>query len=132
MTLTRTLISSGSPLEFELGYSRGVETGDYIFISGCTAQGPDGNIVTPGDAYGQTRFVFEKMARALAQAGAGLEDLVRTRVYLTRDEDWEPVGRAHGEALRDVRPSCTMVQVSRLLRPGLLVEIEAVALKQKR
>lgn len=126
--MTQERISSGSALEHELGYSRGVKTDTFIFISGCTAQGPDGEIVAPGDAYGQTLFVLQKLGRALSQGGASLDDLVRTRVYLTRDEDWEGVGRAHGEILGTIRPTCTMVQVSRLLRPGLLVEIEAVAL----
>jgi enamine deaminase RidA (YjgF/YER057c/UK114 family) len=126
--MTHTLISSGSPLEHSLGYSRGVATDPYIFISGCTGSGPDGNIMYPDDAYQHTLFVLQKVERALVQAGAALTHVVRTRVYLTRDQDWDDICRAHGEVFGDIRPASTMVQVVRLLKPGLLVEIEAVAI----
>lgn len=126
-----TLISSGSPLEYTLGYSRGVVTDPYIFISGCTGSGPDGEIVHPDDAYQHTLFVLQKLGRALGQAGASMTDVVRTRVFLTRDQDWDDICRAHGEVFGNIRPASTMVQVVRLLRPGMLVEIEAVAINPK-
>lgn len=123
----RRLISSGSPYEPVVGYSRAVAVGDRVFVAGCAPIMGDGGD-PPADAYGQARRCLEIVAAALEAAGSSLADVVRTRVYLTRVEDFEQVGRAHGEAFSEIRPANTTVVVKELVDPRWLVEIEAEAL----
>jgi enamine deaminase RidA (YjgF/YER057c/UK114 family) len=122
----RQLISSGSPYEPKIGISRAVKLGNLIAISG-TAPLKDGKTVGVGDAAAQTRRCLEIIGDALRQAGAEVSDVVRTRIFLTRIEDWETVGRVHGEVFKNIRPASTMVQVTRFIDPDWLVEIEADA-----
>ncbi|WP_404392670.1 RidA family protein [Humibacillus xanthopallidus] len=119
-------VGSGSPWESQVGYSRAVRVGDVVHVSGTTAT-RDGVVQSPGDAYGQARVALEIIAAALADCGAALTDVVRTRIYVTDIAHWAEVGRAHGEVFGDVRPAATMVQVVALIDPDLLVEIEAEA-----
>jgi enamine deaminase RidA (YjgF/YER057c/UK114 family) len=125
--MERRLVSSGSPFEPKVGYSRAVRDGRHVFVAGTCAVMPDGGDPPP-DAYGQAWRCFEIIRTALAEAGAGLEHVVRTRVFLVRAEDSDDVGRAHGELFGDVRPASTMIVVSALLDPRWVVEIEADAL----
>jgi len=123
----RRLIASGSPFEPVIGFSRAVVDGRHVTVSGTAPVMPDG-ADPPPDAYGQTRRVLEIIVAALADAGAGPEHVVRTRTYLTNADDWEEVGRAHGEVFSEIRPASTMVVVAAFLDPRWVVEMEADAL----
>ena len=127
MAYTRQNISSGSPFEPRVGISRAVRIGPLVTVAGTAPLGPDGHTVGRGDAGAQARRCLEIIRTALEQAGASLRDVVRTRILLTRIEDWEVVASVHGEVFRDIRPVNTIMQVSRFIDPEWLVEIEADA-----
>ena len=127
MSLHHKLVSSGSPYEPRVGISRAVRAGPLLAVSGTAPLGPDGRTVGRGDAAAQARRCLEIIGAALASAGASLADVVRTRILLTRIEDWESVARVHGEVFRDIRPANTVMQVTRFIDPEWLVEIEADA-----
>jgi len=125
--MTRQLVSTGGPWEGKIGYSRAVRVGAHISVSGSTAMTPSG-LVGKGDPYAQTIQTLKTIEAALQQAGASLTNVVRTRIYMANIDQWQEVGRAHGDVFGTIRPATTMVEVKRLIDPDMLVEIEADAI----
>lgn len=123
----RKLISSGTPWEAKAGYSRAVRVGNLVYVAGTTASDEQGNVIGAGNVYMQVVYVIEKISRALREAGAGLEDVVRTRTFITDISRWEEYAKAHGEFFGDIRPVSTLVQVSALIDPAHLIEMEVDA-----
>ena len=125
--MSRQLFSSNTEWEPFVGYSRAVRVGAMVYVAGTTATDASGAVVAPGDAYAQTRQALKNIARALAQAGASMADVVRTRMFVTDISRWQEYGRAHGEVFREIRPASSMIEVAGLVNPAMLVEIEADA-----
>ncbi|HET7142931.1 MAG TPA: RidA family protein [Anaerolineales bacterium] len=126
----RLNISSGTKWEDIIGYSRAVKIGSLIEVAGTTALNDDGQVVGINDPYQQTKFIIAKIEKALNSAGATLNDVVRTRMFVTDINDWEEIGRAHGEYFREIKPASTMVEIRSLISPELLVEVEVTAIVQ--
>ena len=126
--MERKNVASGGRWEPIVGYSRAVRIGNHVAVAGTTATDAGGKVLAPGDAYSQAVHIFRKIEATLAQAGAQLEDVIRTRMFVTNIDDWENVGRAHAEFFQKIRPAATLLQVSRLIDPQVLVEIEADAI----
>ncbi len=120
-------ISSGTAWENQVGYSRAVKAGNHIFVSGTTAVDENGKIIGVGSSYHQTKYIFQKIEKALNAFGADLEDVVRTRIFVVNIGDWEEIGKAHGEFFKDIKPAATMVEINNLIDINLLVEIEVDA-----
>jgi enamine deaminase RidA (YjgF/YER057c/UK114 family) len=125
--MSRQLISSGGPFEASVGYSRAVRVGDHVFVAGTTSAMADGTVFGGDDGYAQAKRCFEIIATALAEAGASMADVVRTRMFVTDIGRADEFGRAHAECFADIRPAATMVQVAALISPGMLIEIEVDA-----
>ena len=126
--MSRKLISSGTVWERKFGYSRAVQAGNFVMVAGTTAVDEHGTVVAPGDPGGQAKFIYEKIGRALAEAGASLEDVVRVRTFVVDIRRWEDVAAVQGQVFEHVRPAATLVEVSALVSPELLVEIEVDAI----
>ena len=126
--MTRYNYASGAPWEDRVGYSRAVKVGNTIEVTGTVALNEQNEVVGAGDAYAQTKFILEKIAKVLETAGSNVKDVVRTRLFVTDISRWEEYGRAHGEVFRDIRPCTTMVEVKALIAPEYLIEIEATSI----
>ena len=124
----RINISSGTKWEEVVGYSRVVKVGNQVFVTGTTSVDEDGNIIGVGDVYQQTKYIISKIEKYLNKAGANLEDIVRTRMFVVNIADWQEVGKAHNEFFKNIKPATTMVEVNNLIEPDLLIEIEADAI----
>jgi len=126
--MSRTNYSSGSKWEDIVGYSRAVKIGNIIEVTGTVSSGDDGNVVGRDDAYAQTKFIYQKIEKVLQRAGAGMKDVVRVRMFVTDISRWQEYGKAHSEFFKEIKPCNTMVEVSALIEPGYLIEIEATAI----